>query len=220
MGSKVIAVGLFAAWAVHDLEEIVGTRYWRRKAIPRLRARYPTVPDAVWRTAEVETVQMAIAVSQVGVPVAVSSVAEARRKSDHDFREGAVRIVGETGKPIAQVARELGVNEGTLGNWVMLDRRRGDTGNGALGEDERAELARLRRECAELRMRFAMETASFPDADRLWVERALELAARLHAARAASAAAATPLMTLGLPIAASASARSTTIPATLMVWAG
>ncbi len=34
MGSKVIAVGLFAAWAVHDLEEIVGTRYWRRKAIP------------------------------------------------------------------------------------------------------------------------------------------------------------------------------------------
>ncbi len=53
MGSKVIAVGLFAAWAVHDLEEIVGTRYWRRKAIPRLRARYPTVPDAVWRTAEV-----------------------------------------------------------------------------------------------------------------------------------------------------------------------
>ncbi len=94
------------------------------------------------------------------------------------------------------------------------------SGNGALGEDERAELARLRRECAELRMRFAMETASFPDADRLWVERALELAARLHAARAASAAAAASLMTLGLPIAASASARSTTIAATLMVRAG
>ena len=62
-----------------------------------------------------------------------------------------------------------------------------------------------------------METASFPDAGRLWVERALELAARLHAARAAAAAS---LITLGLPIAASASGRSTTIPATLMVWAG
>jgi hypothetical protein len=73
---------------------------------------------------------------------------------------------------------------------------------------------------AGLRERFAMETASFPDAGRLWVERALELAARLHAARAASAAAATSLMTLGLPIAASAWARSTTIPATLMTWAG
>ena len=40
------------------------------------------------------------------------------RKFDQDFRQGAVRIVLETGKPIAQVARELGVNEGTLGNWT------------------------------------------------------------------------------------------------------
>jgi transposase len=43
-------------------------------------------------------------------------MAEARRKFDEDFKQGAVRLVGETGKPIAQVARELGVNEGTLGN--------------------------------------------------------------------------------------------------------
>src|SRR6266487_4490524 len=38
---------------------------------------------------------------------------------------GAVRLVRETGKPVAQVARDLGVNEGTLGNWVALERRRG-----------------------------------------------------------------------------------------------
>ena len=79
-------------------------------------------------------------------------MAESRRKFDHDFREGAVRIVRETGKPIAQVARELGVNEGALGNWVNTDRRRRGEGNGALGEDERAELARLRKENAELAM--------------------------------------------------------------------
>ena len=40
-----------------------------------------------------------------------------------DFRQGAVRMVQETGKPIAQVARELGINEGTLGNWCTKDRR-------------------------------------------------------------------------------------------------
>jgi transposase len=79
-------------------------------------------------------------------------MAEMRRKFDQDFREGAVRLVRETGKPIAQVARELGVNEGTLGNWVGADRRR-EAGGGELSADERAELARLRKECAELRMR-------------------------------------------------------------------
>ena len=34
-------------------------------------------------------------------------MAETRRRFDHDFREGAVRLVRETGKPIAQVARDL-----------------------------------------------------------------------------------------------------------------
>ena len=51
-------------------------------------------------------------------------MAETRRKFDEDFKQGAVRLVRETGKPIAQVARELGVNEGTLGNWCAQDRRR------------------------------------------------------------------------------------------------
>ena len=46
-----------------------------------------------------------------------------RRNLDRQFREGAVRIVRETSKPIAQVARELGVDEGTLGRWVNLDQR-------------------------------------------------------------------------------------------------
>ena len=81
-----------------------------------------------------------------------SPMGETRRKFDRDFREGAVRLVRETGKPIAQVARDLGVNEGTLGNWVNSDRRRRDGGDGQLTEEERAELVRLRKENAELMM--------------------------------------------------------------------
>ena len=80
---------------------------------------------------------------------------ETRGKFDRDFREGAVWLVRETGKPIAQVACDLGINEGTLGNWVNADKRRRGDGTGALDEDERAELARLRKENAEL----AMETS-------------------------------------------------------------
>jgi transposase len=95
-------------------------------------------------------------------------MAEARRKFDREFREGAVRIVRETGKPIAQVARELGVNPGTLANWVAQDRRARD-GEGRLSEDERAELARLRRENAEL----AMERDVLKRSVALWVKDAM-----------------------------------------------
>lgn len=76
---------------------------------------------------------------------------EQRNKYDREFREGAVRIVEETKKPIAQVARDLGVNEGTLGNWVNRARAERD-GSSGLSKDDYAELQRLRAENAELRM--------------------------------------------------------------------
>lgn len=94
---------------------------------------------------------------------------ETRRKFDAQFREGAVRIVLETGKPIARVARELGVNEGTLGNWINADRRRRERGDGTVSESERAELVRLRREVAELRMQRDVLKRSVA----LWVEEAM-----------------------------------------------
>jgi transposase len=62
-----------------------------------------------------------------------------------------VRIVRETGKPIAQVARDLGINEGTLGNWYAKDRAARE-GTDGLSVADIEELKRLRSEVAELRM--------------------------------------------------------------------
>ena len=95
-------------------------------------------------------------------------MAESRRKFDQDFKEGAVRLVRETGRPIAQIAKDLGINPGTLANWVALDRQAKD-GNGRLSEDERIELARLRRENAEL----AMERDVLKRSVALWVKEAM-----------------------------------------------
>jgi transposase len=78
-------------------------------------------------------------------------MAEVRRKYDPEFREGAVRIVRETNKSIAQVAGDLGIHPGTLGNWVKKDRiERGESEG--LTVDERARLNQLEHENAELRM--------------------------------------------------------------------
>src|SRR5262245_45268801 len=95
-------------------------------------------------------------------------MAETRRQFGAQFRAGAVRIVRETGKPIVDVARDLGIDSGTLANWVKLDRERSKPDNGALAESEREELLRLRREVAEL----AMERDVLKRSVVLWVKEA------------------------------------------------
>lgn len=77
-----------------------------------------------------------------------------RKKYTPEFREQAARLVIETGRPIAHVAAEIGVGEQLLGRWVRQAREAaGAEDNGAvLDADERAELERLRKENAELRL--------------------------------------------------------------------
>jgi transposase len=68
-----------------------------------------------------------------------------------EFRRDAVRMVLDEDRPIAEVGRAIGVNPGTLGNWVGLERvERGE--RDGLSADERADLVELRAENAQLRM--------------------------------------------------------------------
>jgi transposase len=97
-------------------------------------------------------------------------MAETRRKFDQDFRDGAVRIVQETDRPVAQVARELGIHEGTLGNWVAKARQADRPSGEGLSTSEREELARLRKENAEL----AMERDVLKRSVVLWVKEAMK----------------------------------------------
>jgi len=74
-----------------------------------------------------------------------------RRRFSDEFKRDAVEIVRSSRKPIAEVARELGIYDSTLGNWVKQDEiNRGE--REGLTSDERQELGELRRENARLRM--------------------------------------------------------------------
>lgn len=71
-----------------------------------------------------------------------------------EFRREAVRLVLQTDKPMSQVAKDLGMSEKTLGNWVRAERAglARDSAPGAIAESEREELRRLRKEVHELKL--------------------------------------------------------------------
>jgi transposase len=74
-----------------------------------------------------------------------------------------VRMVIETSRPIAVVARELGLLEGTLGNWVSAYRKSHPVEEQPLALPDRARLKELERENRELRLQneFLKKAAAF-----------------------------------------------------------
>jgi len=75
-----------------------------------------------------------------------------RREFSPEYKDEAVGLVINTGRTVAVVARELGINEATLGRWVNLQKDRQVAGDTPLIESEQVELARLRKEVAELKL--------------------------------------------------------------------
>ena len=76
----------------------------------------------------------------------------ARRAFTDEFKAGAVRLVLDEGKSIAEVARDLDLTASALGGWVKQARADRDGGKSGLTSDERAELARLRKDNRELKL--------------------------------------------------------------------
>jgi hypothetical protein len=106
---KAVTYGLFAAWAVHDLEEIAGVVYWSRRVVPKLRRRHPWVPDRVWRIASADPATtagpsrrldlrsaqtMARAVGLVGIAVAGAAIAGERTGGRSPLFQAAIAGFG------------------------------------------------------------------------------------------------------------------------------
>ena len=88
---------------------------------------------------------------------------ELRRSFTPEFKDEAVKLVIDTSRPVAEVAREIHVNEGTLGSWVNRYRAEHADDEPPLAISERARLRELEKEVRELRMKadFLGKAAAF-----------------------------------------------------------
>jgi len=86
-----------------------------------------------------------------------------RTKFTATFKDEAVRMVVEGSRPIAEVARELSINAGTLGNWVDKYRSDHPVEDEPLNVSDRVRLKELEAENRELRMKneFLGKAAAF-----------------------------------------------------------
>jgi transposase len=86
-----------------------------------------------------------------------------RRNFTQEYKDQAVSLVLDSGRTIAEVAKSIGVHEMTLGKWVKLARESSRASDKDLSESERAELIRLRKELAIVKMErdFAKKVATW-----------------------------------------------------------
>ncbi len=86
-----------------------------------------------------------------------------RRSFTQEYKDQAVSLILDSDRSIAEVAKSIGVHEMTLGKWVKKARESGRTQDKDLSETERAELERLRKDIAVVRMErdFAKKVATW-----------------------------------------------------------
>jgi transposase len=73
-----------------------------------------------------------------------------RRQYTNEFKTDAVRLARTSGKPVAQVAKDLGIKDNVLYRWMKIFGSPND-GSGKITPNEHEELMKLRREIRVLR---------------------------------------------------------------------
>ena len=85
-----------------------------------------------------------------------------RREFSPEFRETAAREVVENSRSVASVAREIGVHDTTLGNWVRAYKQKHVVSEPPLELSDRARLRELERENRELQQKVAFLEKGVP----------------------------------------------------------
>ncbi|MFI8826435.1 HXXEE domain-containing protein [Streptomyces sp. NPDC053431] len=114
--------GLFAAWAIHDCEELAFGPRWTRENLPRLRERFPGVPEAVWKAVEaVDEREFALAVGAMAAIVGSAAVAGGRSEGRSAFFQGALNGFGLHGLVhLAQAAAVRGWTPGSATSPLVV----------------------------------------------------------------------------------------------------
>jgi transposase len=86
-----------------------------------------------------------------------------RRIFTPEYKQEAAKLVIESSRPIAEYARDIGINEQTLRNWVNAYRIAHADEEPPLSVSEREELRQLKEEVRELRLKseFLGKAAAF-----------------------------------------------------------
>ncbi len=87
---RTVTWGLLAAWALHDVEELVAIPRWLERARPRLRRRFPAVSDSAWERLAPDQAHTAVAIALMGGLVAAASAAGARTDGRSPFFQAAL----------------------------------------------------------------------------------------------------------------------------------
>ncbi|MFI8850445.1 HXXEE domain-containing protein [Streptomyces sp. NPDC053499] len=115
-------LGLFAAWALHDLEEVAMMPRWTRTRLPELRERIPGVPEAVWaRLESLDGRRFAAAVGVMALVVGAAAADGYRTGGRSAFYQQALTGFGLHGfVHLAQAAATRGYTPGSVTSPLLV----------------------------------------------------------------------------------------------------